>query len=190
MSSAMSAKIAREQTAQAQDDTVSPFGPRQAPMICANRSHYRRHGEGGSDVHPFASGKCSGTRSLRGSSGGEFLRHHAPAFRIGLGTAMGYSGHAQCDDALGLQSYGPRIRPQLPIGVHLLHRRLRRGRGRTMFPALNEWRAARFGSTSSRSPACAGVFERSGSARRHESPGLLSSNVSILLDKIAPAWRV
>jgi hypothetical protein len=161
MSSAMSAKIARQQAAQAQDYTINPFGPRQAPVVCANRSHYRRQGEGGSGVDPFAGGKCRSTRIPRSGGGGKFLRHHAPAFRIGLSTAMGYSGHAQCDDARGLQSKGPRIRPQLPIGIHLLHRRLHKGRGAPCFShSVNGGPPVWFRLI--KKPACAGVFERSG----------------------------
>jgi hypothetical protein len=61
-------------------------------MVCANRSHYRRQGEGEGGVDPFACGKCGRTGSPRSGSGGEFLRRHAPAFRIGLSATMRNSG--------------------------------------------------------------------------------------------------
>jgi hypothetical protein len=73
---------------------VDPFGPRQSPMICANRPLYGGKGERCSCLDPFATGQCGGGCSLRGSGGHDFLRHHAPALHIIRSTAPADPGQA------------------------------------------------------------------------------------------------
>ena len=58
-----------------------------------------------------------------------------------------------------------------------------------MFPALGEWRAAGLVPTH-REARLRPNIRAIGVSTTAQIPRLLSSNVSILLDKIAPAWRV
>jgi hypothetical protein len=88
-------------------------------MICANRPLYRSKGDRRRGLNPFASGQGRGGCSLRSGSGGDFLRHHAPALRISRSTAGRYAGQAHCDDALRVKSELPRIGPKLQRGTHV-----------------------------------------------------------------------
>jgi hypothetical protein len=106
-------------------------------MICANRPLYGSKGERCRCLDPFATGQCGGGCSLRGSGGGEFLRHHAPALHISRSTATADPGQAHRDHTLSVKSEVPHIVPEFPGGVHfVLHRKV----------ALNEQRGPQFGS--------------------------------------------
>jgi hypothetical protein len=83
-------------------------------MICSNRSLYRRQGDCCCRLNPFTAGQGSGGGSLRSSSGGEFLRHHAPALRISSSAASVYPRQAHGDHPLGVKSELPRISPKFP----------------------------------------------------------------------------
>jgi hypothetical protein len=107
------------QSAHVRNYIVDPFGPRQSPMICANRPLYGSKGERCRCLDPFATGQCGGGCSLRGSGGRDFLRHHAPALRISRSTAGRYAGQAHCDDALRVKSELPRIGPKLQRCTHV-----------------------------------------------------------------------
>jgi hypothetical protein len=87
-------------------------------MICSNRSLYRRKGGRRGHLSAFATEQGSGGCSLRCDSGGDFLRHHASALRIGHGTASGYTDQAHCDYLLSIKPDLPRIGPKPPRSIH------------------------------------------------------------------------
>jgi hypothetical protein len=78
-------------------------------MICANRALYRREGDQRHGLDAFTSGQGRDGCSLSSCSGGDFLGHHAPAFRVSRSTAGGNSGQAQCNDTLSVKAEAPRI---------------------------------------------------------------------------------
>jgi hypothetical protein len=87
-------------------------------MICANRALYWSEGHRRRGLNTFASGQGRGGCGLSSGSGGDFLRHHAPALRISRSTAGGNYGQAHRDDTLSVKSHLPRIGPKLQGGMH------------------------------------------------------------------------
>jgi hypothetical protein len=88
-------------------------------MICANGALYRSEGGRRRGLNPFAGGQGRGCSSLSSGSGGDFLRQHAAALRIGRSIAGGNSGHSHCDDTLSVKCELPRIGPKLQGGMHV-----------------------------------------------------------------------
>jgi hypothetical protein len=88
-------------------------------MIGPNGSLYRSESGRRSCFKTFAADQSSSRRSLRSGGRRDFLQHHASALRIGRGTASGYAGQAQRDDALGIKPDLPSIGPKFPRGVHV-----------------------------------------------------------------------
>jgi hypothetical protein len=108
-----------QQSAHARDYTVDPFGSRQSPMICLNRSLYRSKRGRCGRLKTFATDEGSGGCRLRSGSGSDFFRHHASALRISRGTASGYAGQAHRDYTLSIKPDLPGIGPEFPRGMHV-----------------------------------------------------------------------
>jgi hypothetical protein len=119
------ARAAGKHSAQTRDYLVDPFGSRQSSTICANRPLHRSKRDRCGGLNPLAASQIRGGRGLRSDSCRDFLGYHAPALRVGRGTASRNSGQAHRDYTLSVKSELPRIDPQFPRGVHVSRPRSR-----------------------------------------------------------------
>jgi hypothetical protein len=106
-------------------------------VICPNRSLYRTKGGRCCRLKALATGQGGSGGSLRGGSGGDFLRHHASALCIGRCTAGGYTGQAYGDYTLSIKPDLPRIGPKFPRSMHVASPK-EEGRARRAVQVINE----------------------------------------------------